>query len=62
MVGLDRDPDRVLTILNDAFFGGEGHPSDLTALEEYLRGGLLDDARLRGAAALCIGSPSFQWY
>jgi uncharacterized protein (DUF1800 family) len=62
MIGADRDPDRVLAILNDAFFGGEGHPADLEALEAYLRGGLLDDERLRGAAALCIGAPSFQWY
>lgn len=62
MIGADRDPDRVLQILNDAFFGGEMANADRDALEAYLRGGLLDDERLRGAAALCIGSPSFQWY
>jgi uncharacterized protein (DUF1800 family) len=62
MVGLDRDPDRVRDIFNRAFFGGEMANADRDALEQFLRGGLLDDPRLRAAAALCMASPSFQWY
>ncbi|MCW5936011.1 MAG: DUF1800 domain-containing protein [Fimbriimonadaceae bacterium] len=62
MIGADRDPDRVRDILNFAYFGGEMSTVDRDALEQFLRGGLLTDERLRGAAALCMASPSFQWY
>jgi uncharacterized protein (DUF1800 family) len=60
--GTDPDPQKVVTQLNATIFGGEMSNADRDALFQYLDTGDLTEERLRSAVALCLASPSFQWY
>ncbi len=60
--GSDRTPNGVLQAILRAFFGNEMGAADRSALYAYLTQATITDERLRGAVALAIASPSFQWY
>lgn len=62
MIGLTRDPARVLNILNAACFGSEMPTTDWNSIRTYLTSQPLTPHRIRGAIALALSSPGFQWY
>jgi len=60
--GTDRTPNGCLKTINDKLFGGEMSDADRTAMLQYLQKQTIDDDRLKGAIALALNCPSFQWY
>ncbi len=51
-----------LARINKTLFGGEMSNRDRTSVETYLTAGPFDEWRYRGAHAIALASPSFQWY
>ena len=60
--GNDRTPQGCLNTIAKTLFGGEMSATDRSALLAYLTAATIDDERLKGAIALALACPSFQWY
>lgn len=54
--------DAAIDLINANFFGSEMGLALRTVLLAYVKGGTLNDARVREAISLAIASESFQWY
>jgi len=55
-------PDTIAARLDKLFFAGELGTVERDRLKLFLSAGALDDNRIRGALALAMCSPSFQWF
>ncbi|MBS1724686.1 MAG: DUF1800 domain-containing protein [Armatimonadetes bacterium] len=62
LFGTDRTPTGCTANINKILFGGEMSTADRDALFNYLNVGVVTDDRLKGAVALALASPSFQWH
>jgi len=54
--------DNVVDVLDQNFFGGEMDPSTRAGRLTYVRGGTLNDTRIRETISLALSSNGFQWY
>lgn len=52
----------LVTQINNSLFGGEMSNRDKNSIVAYLTRGGLDPQKVRGAYAIALASPSFQWY
>ncbi len=55
-------PDNVVAQINARIFGGEASASLKASLLSYLKGGTVNDSRVRETIALALSSQQFQWY
>ena len=54
--------DNVIVQINNRLFGGEAPASLKSSLATYLKGGTVNDSRVRETLALAMSSHQFQWY
>lgn len=62
VIGSANTAQKVVDRLNNVFFAGEQTQAEKDRMKSFLTYGVLNDNRLRGAIALSMCSPSFQWF
>lgn len=62
LIGTATTASQITQVISNTVFAGEVVPNDLHQILYYLSVLPINDERIRGAFALAISSPTFQWY